>query len=86
MSVPRSDDSSARAAADGFYGALRRDSRPVLMLWAEHDLFLTLASGQRLASGIGRDIDHVIPDAGHGLQEDQGPMIGELIAKWLLGT
>jgi haloalkane dehalogenase len=78
MSVPRSDE-----RADAFYAALRQDPRPVLMLWAEHDLFLTLASGQRLASGIGRDIDHVIPEAGHALQEDQGPMIGELIADWL---
>jgi pimeloyl-ACP methyl ester carboxylesterase len=55
------------------------------MLWAESDLILTLASGQQLASRIGHHIDHVIPDAGHGLQEDQDPMIGELIAEWLLG-
>jgi haloalkane dehalogenase len=85
MSVPRMDDEDAAAAADAFYAALHRDSRPVLMLWAESDLILTLASGQRLASRIGHRIDHVIPDAGHGLQEDQGPMIGELIAQWLLG-
>jgi pimeloyl-ACP methyl ester carboxylesterase len=39
----------------------------------------------RLASRIDHRIDHVIPDAGHGLQEDQGLMIGELIAEWLLG-
>jgi pimeloyl-ACP methyl ester carboxylesterase len=58
----------------------------MLMLWAEHDLFLTLASGQRLASRIGRHIDHVIPNAGHGLQEDQGPTIGHLIADWLLSS
>jgi haloalkane dehalogenase len=84
MSVPRPDDHTAAAAAESLYDALRRDSRPVLMLWAEHDLFLTLASGQRLASRIGRHIDHVIPDAGHALQEDQGPIIGELISEWLL--
>ena len=85
MSVPRMDDEDAVAAADAFYAALGRDSRPVLMIWAESDLILTLASGERLASRIGHRIDHVIPDAGHGLQEDQGPMIGELIAEWLLG-
>jgi pimeloyl-ACP methyl ester carboxylesterase len=56
----------------------------MLVLWAAEDLFLTLASGQRLTSRIGREIDHVIPDAGHALQEDQGPMIGELIVEWLL--
>jgi haloalkane dehalogenase len=86
MAVPRSDDSNAVAAAEGLCDALRRDQRPMLMLWAEHDLFLTLASGQRLASRIGRQIDHVIPDAGHGVQEDQGPMIGELIVGWLRGN
>jgi haloalkane dehalogenase len=83
MSVPPIDDEGAAAAADAFYDYLRRDPRPMLILWAESDLFLTLASGQRLASRIGRHIDHVIPDAGHGLQEDQGSMIGQLIAEWL---
>ena len=86
MSVPRSDDARAVAGADALCAALSRDSRPVLTLWGERDLILTLASGQRLASRIGRGIDHVIPDAGHGLQEDQGPMIGELIAGWLVGS
>jgi haloalkane dehalogenase len=83
MSVPRADDRAAGAAADGFCDALRLDTRPMLTLWAEHDLFLTLASGHRLASRIGRHIDHVIPEAGHALQEDQGPMIGDLITEWL---
>jgi haloalkane dehalogenase len=86
MSVARMDDDSAVAAAEAFYDALRRDPRPMLILWAESDLFLTLASGQRLASRIGRRVDHVIADAGHGLQEDQGPMIGELIGEWLLSS
>jgi haloalkane dehalogenase len=82
-SVPQKDDKSAAVAAEAFYDALRRDQRPMLILWAESDVFLTLASGQRLASRIGRRIDHVIRDAGHGLQEDQGPMVGQLIADWL---
>jgi haloalkane dehalogenase len=83
MSVPGKDDKSAAAAADAFYDALRRDQRPMLIVWAESDVFLTLASGQRLASRIGRRIDQVIPDAGHALQEDQGRIVGELIADWL---
>jgi hypothetical protein len=32
---------------------------------------------------IGRKIDHLIPHAGHGLQEDQGPLVGGLIVDWL---
>jgi haloalkane dehalogenase len=77
------DDKGTLALTEAFFDTFRRDTRPMLILWAEGDLFLTLASGKRLASGIGRDIDHVIPDAGHALQEDQGPMIGQLIAEWL---
>jgi haloalkane dehalogenase len=73
----------AESMGDEFYELLRRDPRPMLILWAESDLFLSLASGQRLASRIGRRVDHVIPDAGHSLQEDQGPLIGRLIAEWL---
>jgi haloalkane dehalogenase len=84
MTVPRRDDETALAAFDAVLADLSRDSRPMLMLWGECDLFIGLASGQRLASQIGRRIDHVIPEAGHGLQEDQGPMVGELIAGWLL--
>ena len=76
-------DEVAAAASERFYAALRDDRRPMLMLWADSDLFLTLASGQRLASKIGRRIDHVIENAGHALQEDQGPLVGRLIAAWL---
>jgi haloalkane dehalogenase len=83
MSVPRTDDTSTAALSEAWFRALRRDTRPMLVIWAERDLFLTLASGQRLTSRIGRDIDHVIREAGHALQEDQGPLIGELIAEWL---
>jgi len=84
MSVPRSDDIKALAAVDAFLDALGRDLRPKMMLWGERDVLLGLQSGQRLAARIGHRIDHVIPDAGHGLQEDQGPMVGGLIADWLL--
>jgi haloalkane dehalogenase len=84
MRVPRSDDKDdALVVADALLDALDRDSRPTLTLWGHCDLILGLAVGQRLAARIGHDIDHVIPDAGHSLQEDQGPMVGELIAGWL---
>jgi haloalkane dehalogenase len=82
-SVPPADDAAAIRAADGFYDALRRDTRPMLSLWGAADPFLTLASGQRLMSRIGRQIDHVVEDAGHALQEDQGELVGRLIADWL---
>lgn len=83
LSVAAPDDPQAAAVAESFADAVRHDPRPMLILWAESDLFLTLASGERLAARIGRRIDHVIPDAGHALQEDQGPLIGRLVAEWL---
>ncbi|MGH2986634.1 MAG: alpha/beta fold hydrolase [Solirubrobacterales bacterium] len=84
MSIPGAKDAAAATEAEQFYDALRSDRRPMLILWGGSDVVLTLASGQRLASRIGRDVDHVIPHAGHGLQEDEGPMIGSLIADWLV--
>ena len=84
MSVPRvKPDDPTPAAYENIIEGLRSDARPILILWGHDDLILTVASGERLASRIGRKIDHVIPDAGHGLQEDQGPLVGGLIADWL---
>jgi pimeloyl-ACP methyl ester carboxylesterase len=53
------------------------------MLWADSDPVIPLATGQRFAATLGGEIDHVIADAGHFLQEDAGPLIGETIAGWL---
>jgi haloalkane dehalogenase len=82
MSLPRPESVDV-AATEGFCAALRADQRPMIAIWGQEDLLLTVATGQRLTASIGRRIDHVVPDAGHGIQEDQGPMIGRLIADWL---
>jgi haloalkane dehalogenase len=84
LCVPRvnPEDPTPAEYADIIQG-LRSDARPILILWGQEDMILTVASGERLASLIGRKLDHVIPDAGHGLQEDQGPLVGRLIADWL---
>ena len=63
--------------------ALREDRRPTLMLWADSDPILPLAVGERFAASIGRAAPRVIENASHFLQEDQGPLIGRLIAEWL---
>jgi haloalkane dehalogenase len=64
--------------------ALRTDARPKLMMWADSDPVLPLATGRQFAAALGgSEIDHVIGDAGHFLQEDAGRQIGELIADWL---
>lgn len=63
--------------------ALRSDERPKLVLWADGDPVIPLKVGRRFAEAIGTEVDHVIPDASHFLQEDQGPLIGSHIADWL---
>jgi haloalkane dehalogenase len=63
--------------------ALKEDSRPTLMLWADSDPVLTLETGRRFAAAIGRDEPEVIADASHFLQEDAGERIGARIAEWL---
>ena len=64
--------------------ALRGDARPKLLLWADSDPVLPLETGRQFAAALGGgEIDHVIADASHFLQEDAGPQIGGLIADWL---
>ena len=63
--------------------ALREDRRPTLMLWADSDPVLPLTTGERFAQAIGREPPRPIEHASHFLQEDQGPLIGGLIAEWL---
>ncbi len=53
------------------------------MLWADSDPVLPLATGERFAEALGQPAPRTIPDASHFLQEDQGPLIGSLIADWL---
>jgi haloalkane dehalogenase len=81
--IPRTPD--APGAADGrrVVDALATDARPKLVLWADADPIIPLATGRRVAEAIGAEVAHVIPDAGHFLQEDQGPLVGRLIAEWL---
>ncbi|HEY3830004.1 MAG TPA: haloalkane dehalogenase [Solirubrobacteraceae bacterium] len=81
--IPHEPD--APGAADGrrVLHALREDRRPTLMLWGDSDPVLPLAVGENFAAAIGKQTPRTIPDAGHFLQEDQGPLIGSHIAEWL---
>jgi haloalkane dehalogenase len=76
------DDPGARAGQETLE-ALRGDTRPKLMLWADSDPVLTLETGRRFAAALGGELAHVIENAGHFLQEDAGARIGGLIADWL---
>jgi haloalkane dehalogenase len=82
--IPRSPDAPGAAAGQRVQEALRQDRRPTLMLWADSDPVLPLEVGERFAAAIGRPAPRPIENASHFLQEDQGPLIGQLIAEWLL--
>jgi haloalkane dehalogenase len=81
--IPQTPDASGAAAGQRVLDQLKDDRRPTLMLWADSDPVLPPATGERFAEAIGRPAPRTIPDASHFLQEDQGPLIGELIADWL---
>jgi haloalkane dehalogenase len=81
--IPRRPEEAGAATGQRVLDALAADSRPTLLLWAAEDPIIPLASGERFAAAIGAEIGHVLPDAGHFLQEDQGPLVGRLIADWL---
>jgi len=63
--------------------ALREDTRPALVLWGDSDPVLPVKAGEALAGALGWPAPRVIDGAGHFLQEDQGALIGSLIADWL---
>jgi haloalkane dehalogenase len=81
--IPQTPDAPGAPAGQRVLEALREDRRPTLMLWADSDPVLPLDVGERFAASIGREAPRTIPDASHFLQEDQGPLIGSLIADWL---
>jgi haloalkane dehalogenase len=83
MMIPQSPDAPGADAGQRVLGAMKGDERPTLMLWADSDPVLPLSTGERFAEAIGQPAPQTIPDASHFLQEDQGPLIGSLIADWL---
>jgi haloalkane dehalogenase len=83
LMLPTSPEMAGAAAGQRVLDALRMDTRPKLMLWADADPVLPLSTGRRFAAALGTELDHVIADASHFLQEDAGADIGRLIADWL---
>jgi haloalkane dehalogenase len=81
--IPRSPEEPGAAAGQRVQDALADDRRPTLMLWADADPILPPSVGERFAAAINRPPPRPIENASHFLQEDQGPLIGELIADWL---
>ena len=81
--IPQTPDAPGAAEGQRVLHALREDTRPTLMLWADSDPVLPLEVGESFAAAIGREKPRTIPDASHFLQEDKGPEIGAIVAEWL---
>lgn len=81
--IPRTPEEPGAAAGQRTLDALARDSRPTLVVWASDDPIIPLSTGERFARALGGEVAHVLPRAGHFLQEDQGPLLGRLLVDWL---
>ncbi len=81
--IPQAPDAPGAAAGQRVLDALAEDRRPALMLWADSDPILPPSVGEAFAKRINRPAPRTIENASHFLQEDQGPLIGRLIAEWL---
>ncbi|HEY6396484.1 MAG TPA: alpha/beta fold hydrolase, partial [Solirubrobacteraceae bacterium] len=84
--LPTSPEMPGASEGEQTLRALRADMRPKLIMWADSDPVLPLETGRRFAAAVGSELHHVIADAGHFLQEDDGPQIGAIIADWLRAT
>jgi haloalkane dehalogenase len=83
LMLPTSPEMPGAQAGQRVLEALQGDTRPKLIMWADSDPVLPLETGRRFAAALGAELDHVIADASHFLQEDAGPEIGRVIAEWL---
>jgi haloalkane dehalogenase len=83
LMLPTSPEMPGAQAGQRVLESLQGDARPKLVLWADSDPVIPLEVGRRFAQALGTDIDQVIAEAGHFLQEDAGPGIGHSIADWL---
>jgi haloalkane dehalogenase len=81
--LPLTPDAPGAAAGRAVADGLRDDDRPTLVLWADSDPVLPLATGERVAERLNFPAPVTIENAGHFLQEDAGAEVGALIAEWL---
>jgi haloalkane dehalogenase len=81
--IPLTPDAPGAAAGGRTFAALVDDRRPVLLLWGREDRALPPAAGEALAQALNWSTPRRIENAGHYLQEDAGPEVGAIIARWL---
>ncbi|MFL5896699.1 MAG: haloalkane dehalogenase [Thermoleophilaceae bacterium] len=85
LMLPLSPEDPGAEAGQRVADALRDDSRPALLMWADSDPALPLEPVGRTVQTLFPTAEKlsIIHDAGHFLQEDQGDEIGALIADWI---
>ena len=83
LQLPTTPDSPGAAEGRRVRDALQDDGRPALVLWADSDPIIPVKAGEAFAKLLGADAPRIIDEASHFLQEDQGALIGSLIADWL---
>jgi haloalkane dehalogenase len=83
LMLPTTPDAPGGAAGQLVLDELKDDECPALVLWADGDPVIPFKVGEKFAAALGYDPPREIPDAAHFLQEDQGELIGQMIAEWL---
>ncbi|HEU4705796.1 MAG TPA: haloalkane dehalogenase [Solirubrobacterales bacterium] len=81
--LPTTPDAVGAVEGKRVADALREDTRPALVLWADSDPVLPFSVGERVSSELNFPAPRPIEDASHFLQEDAGPEIGAIVADWL---
>jgi haloalkane dehalogenase len=81
--LPTDPSMPGAGAGERVLEALGADTRPRLVLWADSDPVLPLATGRRFARAIGAGEPEIVSGASHFLQEDAGARVGERLAAWI---
>jgi haloalkane dehalogenase len=83
--IPQSPEAPGAAEGHAVAEALRGDTRPSLVMWADSDPVLPLETMGRAVESLFATAAPltVVEEAGHFLQEDQGDQISALVADWL---
>jgi len=81
--LPTEPDAPGAAEGRRVLEALRANSRPTLVLWAQSDPVLPPRVAERFCEVIDVPPPRLIEGASHFLQEDAGELIGAEIAAWL---
>jgi haloalkane dehalogenase len=81
--VPTEPDAPEAEDHRRVWERLAADERPLLALWAAHDVVFPVERGRRFLETIGAPEPRLVEGAGHFLQEDKGPAVAAEITGWL---